>query len=156
MSKRIRAAGVLCATTVSVLLGAGAAQADSSHQQMTGAVKQGDSINAISAHGVEADAKGQFNASGLFHAQVTCLEVTGNTAVATAVIDHSNDPLNPVGEVIVIRGVDNGNPSDGVSPDLFRVSFEGNGGLQPGSGPCRQDFLPPAPVDSGNIVVMPG
>lgn len=157
MSKSLRTVGLFSATALAAVMGTGVAHADSANPQMTGAVEQGSGINAISAHGVGSDAKGQFEAANLgFHAQVTCLEVVGNDAIATAVIDHSHDPGNPVGEVIVIEGVDNGNPSGGTSPDLMRVSFSNNGGVTLQPGPCQVPNLPPAPVESGNIVVMPG
>ena len=154
MSNRRRAAGLIAAATVTVAMGTGVAHADSANPQMTGSVTQGVP-HSIAAHGIGSDATGEFTLAGFFHADVTCLVVSGNDAIATAVIDKSKDPNNPVGEVIVIEGVDNGNPSNGVSPDLFRVSFTVNGGVI-GTGPCALPVFPPVPVESGNIVVMPG
>jgi hypothetical protein len=85
---------------------------------------------------------------------VTCLQTFGNDGIATAVIASSTDPTNPPGEVIVGEGVDNGNPSGGTSPDLWRLSFENNGGVFPfGQQGCWIPIFPPVPIQQGNIVV---
>lgn len=112
---------------------------------------------SISAHGSGPDATGSLNAhapSGRFHAKVTCLQVTGNDAIATVIITSSHDPSNPVGEVLVGEGVDNGSPKGGTSPDLWRLSFQDNGGIVPTSQPaCWLPIFTPVPVMQGNIVV---
>jgi hypothetical protein len=112
---------------------------------------------AISAHGVGPGAQGSLNAhslTGSFHATVTCLRVIGNDGIATAVVSWSNDPRTPVGEVLVGEGVDNGHPSKGTSPDLWRLSFQANGGIFPTArSGCWQPFFAPVPVRQGNIVV---
>lgn len=65
------------------------------------------------------------------------------------------DPGFQVGDIIVAEGVDNGNPSNGVSPDLWRISFESNGGIYPTDQPqCWLPFYPPVPIDHGNIVAQ--
>jgi hypothetical protein len=112
---------------------------------------------AVSAHGVGPDATGSLNAqvpTGSFHATVTCLQVIGNDATATVVISSSHDPTNPVGEILVGEGVDNGHPSTGTSPDLWRLSFENSDGIAPtGQTGCWVPFYSPVPIQQGNIVV---
>src|SRR4051794_5398239 len=153
MSNRRRTAGLIAAATATVAMGTGVASAASANPQMTGSVKQGV-MHSIAAHGIGPAATGEFTYATLFHAHVTCLVVSGNDAIATAVIDRSHDVDNPVGEVVVIEGVDNGNPSNGGSPDLFPLSFSTSGGVT-GSGPWALRNTPPVPGDSGNVVVMP-
>jgi hypothetical protein len=87
----------------------------------------------------------------VINAKVTCLIVTGNRALITAVDDELPGPSNAV----VIEAVDLGEPSDG-PPDLLRGSFEGfiiESAEQPG---CFLPVLPPVPVTQGNIVVHDG
>jgi hypothetical protein len=107
----------------------------------------------VTASGIGNNASGSIRA-GSFHAKVTCLQVSGNDGVATAVIDSSKDPAFPPGEIIVGEGVDNGHPSYGRSPDLWRLSFQDNAGIgftgQPG---CWFPFYAPVPIQMGNIVV---
>ncbi len=123
---------------------------------MTGSVSQGAEAS-IAAHGVGDSATGNLEAAGLFHATVTCLQVVGNDAIATAVIDSSHDPNNPVGEIIVAEGVDSGNPSHGFSPDLWRISFQNNGGIVPtDQSECWLPIFAPVPIDHGNIRVVDG
>ena len=108
---------------------------------------------AFSAHsGPQGeDPKGHvqlFFPEGVINAKVTCLIVTGNRALITAVDDELPGPSNAV----VIEAVDLGEPSDG-PPDLLRGSFEGfiiESAEQPG---CFLPVLPPVPVTQGNIVV---
>jgi hypothetical protein len=139
---------LLCSTT-------GRASADPG-PAITGSVKQGTEAS-IEAHGVGPDATGNLEAAGLFHATVTCLMVSGNDAIATAVIVSSQDPGFPIGEIIVVEGVDNGNPSQGSSPDLWRISFQNNGGILPTDDPrCSLPVFMPVPIESGNIQVVGG
>jgi hypothetical protein len=85
---------------------------------------------------------------------VTCLFVVENDGIATAVIDVSHDPAHPVGEIIVGEGLDEGDPVNGISPDLWRLSFESNGGIYPsGVEGCWLPFFGPVSIQQGNIRV---
>ena len=114
---------------------------------------------AISAHGVGPDASGSIMVEtppGPFHATVTCLQVTGNDGIVTAIIDRSRAFDNPVGEIIVVEGVDNGHPSGGASPDLLRVSFQKDGAITPtDQAGCWLPLLPPV-AQQANITVSSG
>jgi hypothetical protein len=147
-------AAVACAIGLSPVLG-GNAFAASEQSQMTGSVDQGGE-SSISAHGSGSNARGELNASTHFHAKVTCLQVTGNDGIVTAVIDQSTDPAYPAGEIVVAEGVDNGNPRNHTSPDLWRISFESNGGVIVGSNGCSSPIFAPVPVQTGNLVVQDG
>jgi hypothetical protein len=122
---------------------------------MTGSVKQGGGESSISAHGYYGAAMGELTAAKFFHATVTCLEVTGNDGIATAVIDSSHDPAFPVGETVVAEGVDN---DPGVATDLWRISFESNGGISPDTAHpgCFLPIFPPVAIQSGDILVSSG
>jgi hypothetical protein len=122
---------------------------------MNGVFIQGG-LTAISAHGVGPAATGELDLVGLFHATVTCLQVSGRDGIATTVVDSSQDSRFPVGEIIVAEGVDNGNPSQTSSPDLWRNSFENNGGIHQVSARCWMPFFPPVAIQSGNIIVVDG
>jgi hypothetical protein len=129
---------------------------------MTGAVNQGGE-SVISAHGLFTAAHGELTnperlepgSARVFHATVTCLEVTGNVGIATAVVDSSHVPGILVGETVVAEGVDNGSLG---TNDLFRISFEHDFAIFPDMAHpgCFLPFLPPAPIQSGNILVSPG
>ena len=104
------------------------------------------------AHGVDTAAKGRLVSVGAFRARVTCLEVTGNDGIATAVITSSEDPNNPVGETTVAEGVDN---SAQGTTDLWRTSFANSGGIFPDAAhpECFLPIFAPVPIDAGRIRV---
>jgi hypothetical protein len=95
----------------------------------------------------------QIAGSPALHADVTCLMVVGNTAIATGIFTQ---PESVSGQIVVGEFVDNNNPSD-PRPDQIRFSFAGfieEVTPPPGvSGPCFVPVLPPVDVIRGNIVV---
>lgn len=58
--------------------------------------RQNGGATRFHADGVDTAAEGRLVAVGAFRASVTCLEVTGNDGIATAVITSSQDPNKPV------------------------------------------------------------
>jgi hypothetical protein len=112
----------------------------------------------ISAHSgpLGEDPKGklsfQIEGEPRIKAEVTCLIVTGNNAIATAT---GTKPEANEGQIIVMQAVDNGEPGDPV-PDLLRFSFTGAIRPAPGQPGCFVPVLPPVPVTQGNIVVHDG
>ena len=86
-----------------------------------------------------------------FHAEVTCVIVTGNQAFVTGVFTN---PPTAEGDITVLHVIDTGGP--GGPPDLIRFSFAG--GIVPvASRPgCFTSFNPPVPVTRGNIIVHDG
>jgi hypothetical protein len=160
MGRFITTFGVTC-----VLGGvlAGSAAAASEGPMMTGATTQDGGVAGISAHGSLTAASGELTAAKFFHATVTCLEVTGNDGIATAVIDSRHDPSFPVGETIVAEGVDTDavvpkNTTPGAATDLWRISFASNGGIFPDLAHpgCFLPFFPPVPIERGDVLVRPG
>jgi hypothetical protein len=81
---------------------------------------------------------------------VTCLEVTGNNAIATGIFVQ---PDSSKGQRVVMQAVDNGggNPPK----DLLRFSFAGFIVPDPAdtTGNCWLPVLPPQPIQSGHIAV---
>jgi Bacterial Ig-like domain (group 3) len=122
---------------------------------MTGTFIQGG-VTIIDAHGAGPAATGDLELDGFFHAVVTCLQVSGTHGIATTVIDSSQDPRYPVGEIVVAEGIDNGVPTLNAAPDLWRNSFQSNGGIHQVSGRCWLPFFPPVGIQQGNIVVVDG
>jgi hypothetical protein len=123
----------------------------------------GGGVTAISARGSFTAATGELTAAEVFHAPVTCLEVTGYDGIATAVIDSSHNPAYPVGETIVAEDFDTDalvpkQTTPGVATDLWRISFASNGGISPDFAhpDCFLPFFPPVPVERGDILVSPG
>lgn len=150
MRRFIVALGVASALAAGPLVAS--SLASSSTPRMVARFTQNGGATRFHAHGLDAAAKGRLVAGGVFRAKVTCLEVTGNDGIATAVITSSQDPSNPVGETIVAEGVDN---SAQGTTDLWRTSFAKDGAIfpdaaQPG---CFLPFLAPVPIDSGRIRV---
>jgi hypothetical protein len=113
-----------------------------------------DTQFTISAHSGPAgeDARGQlsFKIEGQprIKAEVSCLVVTGNTAIATATYTDEDGAE----QVVVMEAVDNGEPS-GETPDLLRFSFAGAIVPDPANADCFLPVLAPVPVTQGNIVV---
>jgi hypothetical protein len=112
----------------------------------------------ISAHGgpLGEDPKGhisfQIEGQPRIKAEVTCLIVTANQAIATAI---GTKPEANEGQIIVMHAVDNGEPG-GALPDLLRFSFAGAIRPAPGQPGCFLPVLPPVPVTDGNITVHDG
>jgi hypothetical protein len=59
----------------------------------------------------------------------------------------------PLGGKFFLHVVDNGNPVNGMSPDLMRISFDGFIIPPTPTTPCGSPALAPVPLGSGNIVV---
>jgi hypothetical protein len=157
------AAGVGLSFAAGLALFAGGALA-ASGPSLTGAITQDGGVTGISAHGSFTAATGELTAARFFHASVTCLEVTGNDGIATAVIDSSRDPGTfPVGETIVAEGFDTDatvpkSTTPGLATDLWRISFASNGGIFPDFAHpgCFLPFFAPVPIDRGDIRVSTG
>jgi hypothetical protein len=83
-----------------------------------------------------------------FVAQVTCLMVLGNNAIATGIFTQ---PESAKGQRVVMQAVDNG----GAPKDLLRFSFAGAIVAAPGdsTGKCWLPVLPPVPIRDGHIAV---
>jgi hypothetical protein len=81
------------------------------------------------------------------HADVTCLIVSGNDAIATGIVTQ---PKSSAGQVVVVEAVDNGGPGSS-PPDAIRFSFEG--AITEVSPGCFIPVLPPVDVQRGNVVV---
>lgn len=137
------------------------AQADSPNNSVVGGGQQQGSdpaFFAISAHS-NADStnpRGSFTfengppGSHPWHADVTCLQVTGNDAIATGVVTQ---PADAAGQIVVAEAVDNGEPQRGQPVDYLRFSFESNGGVVQVSPDCWAPIFPPVLIEHGNIVV---
>lgn len=157
--RSIRRAGFASMIASLMLVAAPLSQADTVPQMSGGGQQFGPQTTSqfsVSAHGTGNSATGSLFAvpTGSFRAVVTCLQTSGNDGIATAVITSSTDALNPPGEVLVGEGVDNGNPSGGTSPDLWRLSFQNNGGIFPSGEPgCSLPIFPPVSVQQGNLLV---
>lgn len=115
-----------------------------------------DTQFTISAHSGPAgqDPKGtlSFKTEGQarIRAEVTCLIVSGNRAIATATYI---DPATGRTQLVVMEAVDNGEPGTAPAPDLLRFSFAPFIRPVAGSPGCFLPVLPPVPVTQGNIVV---
>jgi hypothetical protein len=81
------------------------------------------------------------------HADVTCLIVSGNDAIATAVVAR---PKDLAGQLVVLEAVDDGGPGS-TPPDAIRFSFEG--AIFQVSESCWLPILPPVDVQRGNVEV---
>ena len=68
-------------------------------------------------------------------------------------METRTDDAIPQGEKFLLHVVDNGNPVNGVPPDLIRNSFDGFITTPTNTNPCGTPVLPPVPLGSGNIVV---
>lgn len=153
----------LSGITVIVALALASVPASAASQtDMVGAVQQPGSFTAVVAYGDYADAGGRAwvqDPSGSFKAKITCLEVAGNSGIATAVVDQSQSAADPLGEFIVIQGVDTdeptGNEQSGPPMELFRVSFGHDFAIFPDTAHpgCYLPFLPPAPILQGELEV---
>jgi hypothetical protein len=119
---------------------------------MSGDFIQGG-VTTVDARGSGPAATGEVDLVGHFHATVTCLQVSGRHGIATTVIDSSQDPSYRVGQIVVVEGVDNGNPTLTSVPDLWRASFD-NGGIHQVSSRCWLPIFPPVAIQAGNIVVV--
>ena len=86
-----------------------------------------------------------------FHADVTCVIVTGNQGFVTGVFTQ---PPAAEGDITVLHVVDTGGP--GGAPDLIRFSFAPSIVAVPGRPGCFMPVLPPVPVTRGNILVHDG
>jgi len=95
---------------------------------------------------------GQSKVGGTLRGDVVCLQVLGNQAFALLVETRTGDFI-PQGEQFFLHVVDNGNPVDGMPPDLMRVSFVGFFTAPLPGFPCGLPVLAPVPLGSGNIVV---
>jgi hypothetical protein len=89
--------------------------------------------------------------SPAFHAEVTCLMVAANRAIATGIFTQ---PESARGQIVVGDFVDN---STSGTADLIRFSFDGfitevtpPSGVE---GPCFVPILPPVEVIRGKIVI---
>jgi hypothetical protein len=92
------------------------------------------------------------NGATLLRGDVTCLQVISNEAFIRAVETRTGDDI-PQGTAFLLHVVDNGNPVNGVPPDLIRNSFDGFINPPTTAFPCGSPVLPPVPLGSGNIVV---
>lgn len=81
------------------------------------------------------------------HANVTCLIVSGNDAIATGLVTQ---PKDSAGQIVVLEAVDNGDPGS-TPPDAIRFSFEG--AIFQISPDCWLPELAPVDVVHGNVVV---
>jgi hypothetical protein len=100
-----------------------------------------DPSGAITAESVGTEAS--------FHAEVTCVIVSGNQAFVTGVFTQ---PPEVEGDITVFHGVDTGGP--GGPPDLIRFSFPPF--IFPAGPDCFLPVLAPVPVTEGNILVHDG
>lgn len=112
-----------------------------------------DTQFTISAHNGPQGPKGNFSfktaGEARIRAEVVCLTVTGNRAVATGVYTDEDGAE----QFVVMEAVDNGEPGQ-TPPDRLRFSFAPVIVEDPQNPGC---FLPPSlnpvPVTEGNIVV---
>jgi hypothetical protein len=82
---------------------------------------------------------------------VACLFVGANVGVLAFRISQTNDSTNfPADSFEQVVGIDNGNPTNGVSPDLFGAAG------QSVPSPCSGFSILALPLTSGNIVVHGG
>ena len=83
------------------------------------------------------------------HGNIDCLSISGNTAIMSGVVTHSNEPLFPVGTTSWFKVVDNGEGANALADewtDLFvLVGFD-----------CTVDpGFALIPIEAGNIQVKP-
>lgn len=93
-------------------------------------------------------ARGEVDAVGHFRAAVTCLNVRGHDGVVTARITSSSDANYPVGEYIDAEAIDNGGTSD-----MWRISFNNNGGLRYVAPACYATVYSPVAIQAGHVNV---
>ncbi len=94
----------------------------------------------------------QAQVGGNLRGDVVCLQVLGNQAFILLVETRTGDAV-PQGGQFFLYVVDNGNPVNGMSPDLMRISFDGFISPPTPAFPCGTPVLTPVPLGSGNIVV---
>jgi hypothetical protein len=87
---------------------------------------------------------------------ITCMSVSGNTAVVGVEVTSSNTSIQPVGSGLLVLFVDNGEPGSvqakATTPDQVRIDF-----LIAPPPTCPIELFPdPNPVLQGNYVVHDG
>jgi hypothetical protein len=155
--KRIVSVGMALALAVALATDSTAAGPPQDFVTGAGHHSEPDTQFTISAHSGPAgeDPRGNFSFKiedqSRRRAEVTCLIVVDNEAVATGTIVF---PESDAGDRVVMHAVDGGEPAPGqtAGPDLLRFSFEPF--IVEGSPPgCFFPVFPPVPVTKGNIVV---